>query len=144
MKLRLNNDDTYENFFSGIRLLGIMAPIELYKFCWQLNQMFNFDFRIDNKLEITLQKNRRMYYFPVCYYQKPISSLQHYLYSNQDDGEYLLPELKHFDFLWLMKEDVVGDDDLKIYIDSVKSLPITQMVVELTPDKVKNKQNLVL
>lgn len=144
MKLRINNEAAFEDFFSDVRLLGVMAPIELYKFCWHLNQVLSFDFRIDNQLEINLQKKGRSYFFPVCHYQKPVSSLQHFLYSNHDDGEYLLPELKHFDFLWLMKYDAVNDQELKIFIDSVKSLPITQMVVELTPDKVKNKQNLVL
>jgi hypothetical protein len=65
------------------------------------------------------------------------------LYNNQFEGEYLLPEFKHLDFLWLMKNDNVSDDDLSKIISPVRSIPGVQLVVELTNEKIKNKEHLV-
>ena len=38
MKLSLDNKDLTDGFFEETRLLGIMAPIKDYMFCWQVNQ----------------------------------------------------------------------------------------------------------
>lgn len=36
-KLILDNEELTQGFFEDTRLLGIMAPIKDYQFCWQLN-----------------------------------------------------------------------------------------------------------
>ena len=61
MKLRIDNEVMVDEFFSDTRLLGIVAPIEQYRFCWHLNQTLNFDFRINNNIEIQLNKKARKY-----------------------------------------------------------------------------------
>ena len=143
MKLRIDNEAMLGEFFENTRLLGIMASIEQYQFCWHLNQALNFDFRINNNLEIRLNKKTRSYFFPVYQYGKQPGMVKHYLYNNEDDGEYLLPELKHFDFLWLMKDDVLKAEEVGAFINSIKIIPQVQMVVELQPEKIKNKQHLI-
>ncbi|MEI9935479.1 MAG: IPExxxVDY family protein [Ferruginibacter sp.] len=55
----------------------------------------------------------------------------------------LLPEFKHLDFVWLIKGDVINNDELKILIQSIKSLPGVQLVTEMTNEKIKNKQHLI-
>lgn len=143
MKLRIDNELMLEDFFEDTRLLGIVAPIEHYRFCWHLNQMLNFDFRINNNIEIQLNKKDRKYFFPIYQYGEHSGTIKHYLYSNEDDGEYLLPEFKHLDFLWLMKDDIMKDEEVSVFVNSIKSIPAVQMVVELTNEKIKNKQHLV-
>ena len=143
-KLSINNHDLAEAFFSDTRLLGIMAPMKNYQFCWQLNKLLNIDFRINHELEIRLKKKKRDYYFSVSEYHEPSGSLSNYLYNNKDEGEYLLPELKHLDFLWLMKDDWVADDDLLHIISVVRSISAVQLVIELTPEKISHKEHLVL
>ncbi|MFZ1372171.1 MAG: IPExxxVDY family protein, partial [Ferruginibacter sp.] len=66
-----------------------------------------------------------------------------YLYNNQHDGEYLLPEFKHLDFLWLIKGDPIPVEDLKLLIQSIRSLPGVQLVTEMTNEKIKHKQHLI-
>jgi hypothetical protein len=63
--------------------------------------------------------------------------------QNQFDGEYLLPEFKHLDFLWLMKGDEVSDDSLQETIQTIKAINSVQLVLELTNEKIKNKEHLV-
>ena len=143
MKLRLDTDDLTAEFFDDAQLLGIVAPIKDYQFCWQLNNRLRFDFRINNELEIQLTKKQRIYYFNVYAYAETTNSLSHYLYNNAFDGEYLLPEFRHLDFLWLLKGDTVGSDMIRELIHSIKSINSVQMVTELSREKIRNKAHLV-
>ena len=143
LKLSINNHDLAEAFFEDTRLLGIMAPMKDYLFCWQLNSLLGLDFRINHELEIGLKKKNRDYFFSIFEYHEPTGSLSHYLYNNEFEGEYLLPEFKHLDFLWLMKDDPVSDEELQQIISPVRSITGVQLVVELTNEKIKNKEHLV-
>lgn len=143
LKLSINNQDLAEAFFEDTRLLGIMTPGKDYQFCWHLNSLLGMDFRINNEIEISLKKKKRDYFFAVFEYREPAGSLSHYLYNNQFDGEYLLPEFRHLDFLWLMKDDIVTDQSLQQLISSIRSISGVQLVVELTNEKIKNKEHLV-
>lgn len=142
-KLVLDTKELTEEFFSDTRLLGIMAPVKDYQFCWHLNTNIGLDFRMNNDIEIKLVKKRRSYFFSVYEYNEPARFLSHYVYNNQFDGEYLLPEFKHVDFLWLMKGDEVSDTSLQETIQTIRSINSVQLVVELTNEKIKNKEHLV-
>ena len=142
-KLSLNNQDLAEAFFEETRLLGIVSTLKDYQFCWQLNNLLGMDFRVNHEIEIKLTKKRRNYFFSVFQYQLPLGSLNHYLYNNEFDGEYLLPEFKHLDYLWLMKDDVVDNGTVSQMISSIRSISGVQLVVELTNEKIKNKEHLV-
>jgi hypothetical protein len=142
-KLSINNQDLAEAFFEDTRLLGIMTTEKDYQFCWQLNNILGMDFRINHEVEIRLKKKKRDYFFSVFEYQEPLGSLSHYLYNNQFDGEYLLPEFRHLDFLWLMKDDIVDDSSLQQVIGSIRTIPTVQLVTELTNEKIRNKEHLV-
>ena len=143
MKLTLDNKDLTDGFFEETRLLGIMAPIKDYMFCWQVNQLMGVDFRINNELEIQLKKKNRSYFFAVYEYAQPSTCLMHYLYNNQHDCEYLLPEFKHLDFLWLMKGDMVHEEMILQTINNLRSISGVQLVTELTNEKIRNKEHLV-
>ncbi len=143
MKLKIDNEALAEEFFEDSLLLGIVAPIKDYQFSWQLNQMLGLDFRVNNDIEIQLSKKQRKYFFSIYEYVVPAVSLTHYLYNNQYDGEYLLPEFKHLDFLWLIKGDPVAAEDLSILLQSIRSLQGVQLVSEMAHEKIKNKQHLI-
>mgnify|MGYP000376061528 FL=1 len=143
MKLKIDNETLAQEFFEDSLLLGIVAPVKDYQFSWQLNQILGFNFRVNNDFEIQLTKKERKYFFAIYEYAVPSTCLIHYLYSNQFDGEYLLPELKHLDFLWLIKGEAVSAQELKSLMQSIKSLPGVQLVNEMTNEKIKHKQHLI-
>jgi len=142
-KLKIDNEALAEEFFEDSLLLGIVAPIKDYQFSWQLNQVLGFNFRVNNEIEIQLTRKQRKYFFAIYEYAVPSITLVHYLYNNQFDGEYLLPEFKHLDFLWLIKGDIVAADDLSPLIQAIRGLPGVQLVTEMTNEKIKNKQHLI-
>ena len=143
MKLKLDLEELAQDFFEDTRLLGIVAPMKDYRFSWLLNHRLRFNFRVKNDIEIQLTKKGRQYFFAVYEYHEPSSSLYHYLYNNQFDGEYLLPEFRHLDFLWLLKGDTTSTDGLNELSNSLKSLTGVQLVTELTNEKIKNKGHLI-
>ncbi|HZH00769.1 MAG TPA: IPExxxVDY family protein [Flavisolibacter sp.] len=143
MKLVLDSNSITDGFFEDTRLVGIMAPMKDYLFCWQLNNLLGVDFRINNDIEIQLTKKQRNYFFSVYEYPERHTALVHYLYNNQCDGEYLLPEFKHLDFLWLMKGDEVDNATFLHLIESVRTIKGVQLVIELTGEKIKHREHLV-
>ena len=143
MKLKIDNESIAQEFFEDAVLLGIVAPIKDYLFSWHLNQVFGFNFRVNNDIEIVLTKQQRKYFFSIYEYAVPSTSITHYLYNNQFDGEYLLPEFKHLDFVWLIKGEYISEKELKTLMQSIKSIPGIQLVNEMTNEKIKNKQHLI-
>jgi hypothetical protein len=143
MRLRLDVEELNDDFFEDTRLLGITAPVKNYQFCLQLNNQLGYHFRLNNDIEIHLRRKERSYYFSVYQSAEPNSFLVHYLYHNQCDGEYLLPEFKHMDFLWLMKGDLVDAEKGEWIKQSVRNINGVQLVAELTNEQIKNKGNMV-
>lgn len=144
MKLRIDNNDTVDDFFEESRLMGIVAPLKNYHFCWLLNQHLRFDFRTYQDLEIQLEKKRRKYFFTIFNHIVENGSQQHYLYQNAFDGEYLLPEFKHLDYLWLIKGERPDDAEFEGLMASIRDIEGVQLVTEITDEKIKNKTHLVL
>lgn len=142
-KLKIDNEELAEEFFEDALLLGIVAPLKDYQFSWQLNQLLGLDFRVNNDIEIQLKKKLRTYFFSIYEYAVPAVSITHYLYNNQHDGEYLLPEFKHLDFLWMIRGEPVPPEELKSLIQSIKTLPGVQLVTEMSHEKIKHKQHLI-
>jgi hypothetical protein len=143
MKLKLDLEDLADDFFSDTRLIGIVVPLKDYQFCWHLNQLLRFDFRNNNEIEIQLNKKKRDYFFSVFEFREKNNSLTHYLYNNQFDGEYLLPEFKHLDFLWLLKGDPVVEETIQSIMQAIRSINGVQLVMELTNEKIRNRGHLI-
>lgn len=144
MKLKIDNESIAQAFFEDVKLYGIVAPIKDYQFSWQLNQLLGFKFRLNNEIEIQLTKKKREYFFSIYEYPLPSITVVHYLYNNQHDGEYLLPEFKHLDFLWLIKGEGLDDEAIKLIEQAIKKIAGVQLVIEMTNEKIKNKQHLIL
>ncbi len=143
MKLKIDNDTLIDGFFEYARLIGIVAPIKDYRFCWYLNKILHLNFRVNNNIEIELNKKKRQYFFSVFEYTERGTTKTHYLYNNQFDGEYLLPEFRHLDFLWLIKDENMRVEELPYLLSSIRVIPSVQLITEMTNEKIKNKQNLI-
>jgi hypothetical protein len=143
MKLKIDNETLAEEFFEYSHLFGIVAPVKDYQFSFHINQKLGYNFRLNTQIEIQLLKKERSYFFSIFEYRVPGVFTTHYIYNNQFDGEYLLPEFKHLDFLWLVKGEEVERDELNMLQQSIRLLPSVQLVTEMTNEKIKNKQHLI-
>lgn len=143
LKLELNTREIIDDFFEDTKLLGIVTTVKDYRFCWNLNNLLGLNFRINHDIEINLKRRKRSYFFSVYEYHEPNTALCHYLYNNLYDGEFLLPEFKNLDFLWLMKNDTVTEAYLNQIKVMLRNIPGIQLVTELTNEKIKNKEYLI-
>lgn len=142
MKLRLNDDMLSDSFFEGTRILGIASTLKNYQLCWHLEKSMNIDFHTAIDLQIGMEKNRRSYSFTVYQFIHPVSQQQHFLYSNKHEGEFLLPELQHLDFIWLIRDDVFDESDFLLLQQGIRSIQGVQLVTEVQHEKIKSKDNL--
>ena len=143
IRYKLNTDELTDDFFDETRLFGIIASLKNYQFCWQLNNVSGYDFRLNPEIEIQLRKKERNYFFSIYEFTEPSSSLTHYIYHNHFDGEYLLPEFRHMDFLWLMKGNVYDEEKCNWILQTVRQITGVQMIAELTNEKIRNKGNMI-
>lgn len=142
MKLRLNDDMLSDSFFEGTRILGIASTLKNYQLCWHLEKSMNIDFHTAIDLQIEMEKNRRSYSFTVYQFIHPVSQQQHFLYSNKHEGEFLLPELQHLDFIWLIRDDFFDESDFLLLQQGIRSIQGVQLVTEVQHEKIKSKDNL--
>lgn len=143
-KLVLDMDEMTESFYADSVVLGIMTSLKDYRFCWQVNQLTLQNFKANNDLEIRRRRKGRDYVFTIYEHYDSSKNISHFLYNNQNDGEYLLSELKHLDFIWLMKGDGVCPQAKEETIQYIREINSVQLVLELAYDKIKNKEFLLL
>ena len=143
MKLKLDQHSVIEEFFEDCHLIGIVAPIKEYSFVWHINQKLGLNMRINNSNEIQLLKKKRTYFFSIFEYKFTQVKLEYYVYCNKHDGEYLLPEFKHLDYLWLTRDDNINDERTKDLVQTIRQLPNVQMVNSLSHLNLKNREYLI-
>jgi len=142
MKLRLDDDRMSDDFFEDTKILGIVCSLKNYHFCWHIEKNLQIHFKTSADLQIGMEKNKRSYSFTVYEYIHPVSSVEHFLYSNKHDGEFLLPELQHLDFIWLIRDSFHNELDFSMMQQQLKIIPGVQLVSEVPHDKIKSKDNL--
>ncbi|MHB1921698.1 MAG: IPExxxVDY family protein [Chitinophagaceae bacterium] len=143
LKMKLDYDSLMEEFFDSTHLIGMVSSVKDYQLCWQINHALNFDFRVNNELEISWKKKRKQIFFTVFEYLEPIKSVAHYLYNNHFRAEFLLPELKNVDYLWMIKGNYYGSGEMKGLMEELRLIPEIQMVTLLSLSDIKNKENLI-
>jgi hypothetical protein len=145
MKLKLNNDDLTDDFFNNVHIIGIVSTLKGYKFCWSLNHYLSIDFRLHPDVEVQLEKHRLFYYFNIYSFSDPDSNVQHMLYENETKGEYLVPEFKHLDYIWLIRfEDDIEISERDLLLDRLRQLDIIQLATFIQLDNIKSKENLII
>lgn len=142
MKLKLDDERMSDDFFEDTKILGIACSLKNYQFCWHIERTLNIPFATSADLQIGMEKNKRSYSFTVYEFIHPISSKEHFLYSNKHQGEFLLPELQHLDFIWLIRDPYNEAEEFNELQQRLRSIPGVQMVTEVPHEKIKSRDNL--
>ncbi|MEY3153355.1 MAG: hypothetical protein RLZZ333_1952 [Bacteroidota bacterium] len=142
MKLKLDDERMSDDFFEDTRILGIACPLKNYQFCWHVEKTLNIPFATSLDLQIGMEKNKRSYSFTVYVFIHPITSKEHFLYSNKHEGEFLLPELQHLDFIWLIRDPYNDLVELNDLMQRLRTIPGVQLVTEVPHEKIKSRDNL--
>lgn len=143
LRLKLDMDTVAEDFFADTYLLGLMTLSKDYKISLALNRSLALDLRLKPDLEIKLHRRTRIYYFEVHEYHDYFNRIQYYLYHNQYQGEYLLPEYKHLDYLFLIRGEGLQQNGTNLLENALRRLSDVQLVVSLTDENISSRSNLV-
>ncbi|HLS30755.1 MAG TPA: IPExxxVDY family protein [Flavobacteriaceae bacterium] len=143
-KLKLTADQTFGAFFNEAHLFGIIAPQKQYQLCWQINRLLGMNFRLNSELEALIKKKEKYCFFQIYEFTEPIRYTFHYIYGNHYKGEYLIPELKHIDYIWLLKGDFYQQEEINLLINDIRKLDGVQMVMHLQVSEIKSRANLII
>lgn len=143
-KLIIDNDQIAEEYFADARLFGIQCPLEPHRFAWLINRQFLYNFRYQAGAEIEVTKKGRTFRYCIFQCKEPQLEVMHFIYANHFDGEYLLSELRYFDYLWLMKGELPDEALPNLILNELKNIDHIQLVTELMKDKIVNKTQLVI
>jgi hypothetical protein len=136
----LNTVDEVEEFYQESSFLGLISSTKDYRLCWLLNQYLDIDFKLNVDKEVLIEKKKRPYYFSVYDYFDTINWCQFDLYSNKFEAEFLLPEFKHIDFLWVIK----GESSFGDLLPVIRSIPEVQFTMNISLDMIKHREHLIL
>lgn len=138
-KFTLETDDEDE---ADYLLVAISSHAKAYRLCWSLNQVMHLQLVNTNKpLLLEASRKKTAASFEVYNYHDEESRINFYLIPNKSADGYLLPELKHVDYLMMLKENLFINIDS--IIDKIKLSDQVLTAFEIKPEEVKSKENLL-
>ncbi len=129
----------------SFELVGIICNAKDHKLAWYLNNTGFFNFRRVADLRLEFNDNTKML---VSNFEDKTDQYQHTLLrnrlnvSNSMRNQFLIPELKEFDF-FIKIETSIDDFDFDGLISSLKEIPLITYLVKLNVEKIKQKENLL-
>jgi hypothetical protein len=142
-KMVLDMAAMQEDFFAETAMIGIVAALPAYHFCWLLNDHFDINFTREPEQNIYVQKKGIQYSFPTYQYNLPNSYHKYLLYKLKNGQELLLPETKQMDYLWLI-QTANFDDDAKSIARELRNIASIQMAQLLGSEQLKSLNNLLV
>lgn len=123
-------------------MFGLVCGERPHRLAWMMNETGTFHFVRLNDIHFYGKANAE-YFFPRFRYTDEINHLDYHLLGNKDEGQFLIPELRHVDYLLILK-GAIDYFDAKEFIQQTKNLETVQLVTELNPAVLKSRENLIL
>lgn len=132
-------DNEFEEDFV---LFGVVSSERPHRLAWLLNSGMHCGFERKDDI-LFYSKEQLESYFPRYDYSDDINRLQYHLLGNKDEGQCLLPELKHVDYILMIKGAIEYFKPEK-FIATVKTLESVQLITPLNSSILKSKHNLII
>lgn len=123
------------------KLIALTSPLKDYRLCFAINKFTEFDFRKVDDLEISFKNTAKKFFSKYIYVPENIECEFVFIANKGTDG-FLIPEMKAVDYFILIKH-FIDDEDLELFLSQLKQIEEVQAVVELDPEKIKSKENLI-
>ncbi len=109
--------------------------------CFNINKLVATDFRKIDDLELGF-KGMAPNFFSMYLHQLIDSECEFFLISNKGTKGFLIPEMKETDYFVLIK-GFIDDEDLNFFLERLKIIKDIQAAVEINPERLKSKENLL-
>lgn len=120
-KLQLDNAAMVEEFFENVQMLSVICPFEAYHLAWHLNRNFPVEFVRHEQQDIHYGGN----IFIAYKYIDDVNHIEHTLIATRCKTHFLLPELRNFDFIWMIQGGHLVDGlirDIPVLIKKIKGV----------------------
>lgn len=109
--------------------------------CHKINKQLNISFCRINELSLQLKEDNSLS-FSRYLYKTPETETEYYLLANKGTEGFLIPEMKRVDYFIIIK-NYIDPEDLDSFIEGINKLPEVVVAVEVNPEKLKSKENLI-
>ncbi|HQW46314.1 MAG: IPExxxVDY family protein [Bacteroidetes bacterium] len=136
----LDNSDLEDEFFEDVRLIGIVSASEYYQLISYINQRLAFSFVRNHELEIQIQQH----FFPVFEYKDEEKLIEHYIFCNRRKTNYMMPDAKNIDFIWLLKGNFQYQEKIQQLPVFLKKVEGIDFCFDIVSDSLKMRQLLII
>lgn len=138
--LLLNFTAVENDFFEDLKMFCLLCPHEPYHLVWHINSTLPFNFKRTPNQDILIMNN----YYVVYEYEDPLNQIQHYLIASRSKTNYILPELKNIDFIWMIKGAHKIEEYVKELPSMTKNIPIVSDCRLIDHKKLSNRKVFLL
>lgn len=124
-------------------LVGIVSPLRDYILCWEINRILKLKLSRLEDIEISNALKGKHVMYSFFRYENNIDKCIYHLVSNKYFSDYLVPELKEFDYFLRFSGDLPEEFNSNIQ-GQIKSINHVMATVKLNPTNIKSRHNLIL
>ncbi|GDX48887.1 hypothetical protein LBMAG25_17050 [Bacteroidota bacterium] len=124
-------------------LWGIVTTLKDFQVSWEINKSFKINLSRKQDIEIQSVAKGRQLFFGLFSSHDRFKQGTFYLIANKYYNEYLIPEMKEFDF-FLRYDCDASDEELKLLFAGLKAIQPFALVVRVNPNKLKSKHQLII
>lgn len=134
-----------ENYVLDFELIGIVCPMKEYKVGWNLNQLEIFHLVKEDDVKIEFA-NKKIVRISNLADETDFSSVHllrnKLLVSSVQGNQYLLPDIKQFDYLLKIK-NIIDSNWAKYILEEIKNCKAINYAVNIDIEKIRAKENLI-
>lgn len=124
-------------------LIAIACPLKDYRLCHFINKHTGLELRKVKDHQLPAPRAGEWWMFSMYLYLPESVETEYYLISNKgEENGYLIPEMKNTDY-FLMIKNFIDEEDLDALVNAINAIPDVVVASEITPDKLKSKENLI-
>lgn len=139
-KLVLDNAALEEEFFEDVLLIGIVTPLEPHQLIWRIQKATGFLFKRDPDNDIEANG----LFFPIYQLNENDKYIEHVIYTNRKKTDFLLPEARNTDFIWMLKGNLHHAGYETTIPLMLQQLSRIDHCFTINPAHLKNRQYLIL
>ena len=124
-------------------LIAITASLKDYILCHKINKSLEFDFEKTDDHEVYYNIDEPPLSFSRFYYFVEQGEIEYYLVNNRNPEGFLIPEMNKVDFFIIIHQ-YIDKEDLNFILTRLNKLPDIQVAAQISPLKLKSKENLVM
>ncbi len=123
-------------------LTGIISSLPDYRLCWYLNGVLALNFAKAQDIAITLPELHIQQSFSRFVFEEEITMSAFWVIQNKAAGNFLLPELKQVDYLFMIKGNYYRTK-IRSIEKLLKSIMEIQAIIPIDTSQLKNGDRLI-